>query len=124
MAARQTRSSPGPDPGPARRDGPPLLPAVRGERWFDPDGRPFTLRVEIPLGFDEMVAALYGVAEPGEITTAEAVTGCVAVTLALEGLPALAERAARIRHAEQRGTIESPQFLALCRQRVAALLAP
>jgi hypothetical protein len=57
--------------------------------------------VEIPLGFGEMVAALYGVAEPGEITTAEAVTGCVTVTLALEGLPALAERAARIRRAER-----------------------
>lgn len=115
---------PSPDPDLPRRDGPLVLPAVRGGRWFDDDGRPFVLRAEIPLGFEEMVAALYGVAEPGEITDREALIGCVAVTVALEGLPALAERAARIRRAEQRGTLDSPEFLALCRRQVTALLAP
>jgi len=99
------------------------LPVIRGPRWFEPEGRPLVVRVELPLAPAEMVAALYGVAEPGDIASDEDLIGAVAVTVTLEGLPALAERAARIRRDEQRGTTESPEFLALCRRRVAALLA-
>lgn len=61
-----------PDPPDRRPGGAPLrLPAVRGRRWFDPDGRPFVLRAEVPLAFDEVVAALYGVAEEAEIASGE-----------------------------------------------------
>ena len=112
------------DPADCRRADPPPLPVISGSRWFEPEGRPFILRVELPLAFDEMVAALYGIAEPGDITGDEDLIGAVAVTVTLEGLPALTERAARIRHDEQHDAIESPAFLAQCRQRVAALLAP
>ncbi len=112
------------DPADCRRADPPPLPVISGSRWFEPEGRPFIVRIEVPLAFDEMVAALYGVAEPGDITGDHDLIGTVVVTVTLEGLPALAERAARIRRDEQRGAIESPAFLALCRQRVAALLVP
>jgi len=108
------------DPADCRRADPPPLPVISGSRWFEPEGRPFIVRIEVPLAFDEMVAALYGVAEPGDITGDHDLIG----TVTLEGLPALAERAARIRRDEQRGAIESPAFRALCRQRVAALLVP
>jgi hypothetical protein len=104
-------------------ESPVALPVIRGGRWFGPEPRPFLLRVELPLMLEEMVAALYGVVQPEEIDSDEDLCGCVAVTLLIEGLPALAARAARLRKAEQSGTVESPEFLDLCRQRVAALLA-
>src|SRR5713101_6001653 len=85
------------DPADSRPADPPPLPVITGSRWFEPEGRPFILRVELPLAFDEMVAALYGITVPGDITGDEDLIGAVVVTLTLEGLPALAERAARIR---------------------------
>jgi len=97
------------------------LPVIRGPRWFDTDNRPFVLRIECPLAFDEMVAALYGTAQPGDLASDEDVCGSITVALSIEGLTALQERARKIRQNEHRGAIESPAFLALCRQRIAAL---
>jgi hypothetical protein len=97
------------------------LPVVRGEAWFDMDGRPFTLRVEYPLSFDEMVAAVYGTADLADLVSDEDLCGSVAVALSLEGLPGLSARVSKLRHAEGDGSIESAVFLATCRQRVAAL---
>jgi hypothetical protein len=100
----------------------PGLPVISGPEWFEADGRPFVLRIECPLAFEEMVAALYGFIEAEEVQDSEALCGCVAVALLIEGLAGLQERAARIRRDELSGAIASPAFLALCRQRVAALL--
>ena len=97
------------------------LPVVSGTRWFDPQDRPFVLRIECPLAFEELVAAIYGVAEADELASDEELCGCVAVTLLIEGFPGLRERARKIRADERHGAIESPAFLALCRQRIAAL---
>jgi len=106
-------------PGPASV----LLPVIRGAEWFGPEPRPFLLRVEVPLTFEEMVAALYGVVQPDEIASNPDLCGCVAVTLLIEGLPELEARAARLAQDENRGTVQAPEFLAECRHRVAALLA-
>jgi hypothetical protein len=76
---------------PANR--PPALPVIAGARWFDGQNRPFILHIECPLAFEEMVAALYGVIEPAEITGDDELCGCVAVTLAIEGLRSLTWRA-------------------------------
>jgi hypothetical protein len=97
------------------------LPVISGTRWFDPQNRPFVLRIECPLAFEELVAALYGAAEAGDMTSDEDLCGCVAVTLLIEGLAALGERARKIRADEGHGAVELPAFLAMCRQRVAAL---
>ena len=99
-----------------------LLPVIAGSQWFDTDNRPFVLRVEYPLTAEEMVAALYGAADPDDITTDEDLCGTIAVTLSLEGLPALAARATTLRHQELRGAVDSATFLATCRARVTALL--
>jgi hypothetical protein len=99
------------------------LPVIRGARWFGPEPRPFVLRVEVPLTCEEMVAALYGVVQPDEMTTGEDICGCVAVTVMLEGIPAVQARAARLCTSELRDGVESPEFLELCRQRVTELLA-
>jgi hypothetical protein len=104
-------------------DGPePGLPGICGARWFDTDNRPFVLRIECPLAFDEMVAALYGTAQADEMASDEDLCGSVAVVLLIEGLPTLQDRAAKIRADERHSAITSPAFLALCRQRVAALI--
>jgi hypothetical protein len=97
------------------------LPVISGPRWFDTENRPFVLRIECPLAFEEMVAALYGTAEAGDLASDEDLCGSIAVTLLVEGLTALRERARKIRVNERCGAIASPAFLALCRQRIAAL---
>jgi len=99
------------------------LPVIAGARWFGAQVRPFVLRVEVPLTLEAMVAALYGVAQQDEISSDEELCGSVAVTLLIEGLPGVESRAFRIAQDEQCGAVESPEYLALCRQRVAALLA-
>ena len=97
------------------------LPVISGPRWFESEDRPFVLRIECPLAFDEMVAALYWAAEGGDLASDEDLCGSIAVTLSIEGLAVLRERARKIRVNERCGAIESPEFLALCRQRIAAL---
>jgi hypothetical protein len=106
-----------------RRQGQPPagLPVISGARWFGTGNRLLVLRIECPLAFDEMVATLYGTAEAGDMASDEDLCGSVAVTLLIEGLPALQERAEKIRLDERRDAIESPAFLALCRQRITAL---
>jgi hypothetical protein len=104
-------------------NGPLALPVIAGARWFGPEVRPYVLRVEVPLTAEQMVAALYDVAQQDEISSDENLCGSVAVTLLIEGLPRLEARAARLAQDEHRGAVESPEFLAFCRQRVAALLA-
>lgn len=98
------------------------LPVISGARWFGTENRPVVLRIECPLASGEMVAALYGTVEAGDMASDEDLCGSVAVTLLIEGLPALQERAEKIRLDERRGAIESQAFLALCRQRIAALI--
>jgi len=100
----------------------PALPVIAGARWFDAEDRPFVLRVECPLAFEEMVAALYGVVETSDITSDEELCGSVAVTLLAGGMGELKARAEEIRRGERHGVVGSPAFLAMCRQRVAALL--
>ena len=104
-----------------RGDGTRVLPVIGDARWFDPVDGAFIVRVECPLSFEEMVAALYGVVEESDIDGDEELCGSVVVTLLNGGLTALKEHAARIRRDELLGAIESPGFLALCRRRVAGL---
>ena len=72
------------------------LPVIKGDGWFDSEHKQFVLCVEYRLSAEEMVAALYGVVELGDIASDEDLCGSVAVTLSNEGLPALGVRAAAI----------------------------
>lgn len=110
-----TRTDPTPHLRPVR------LPVIKGDRWFDSEHRQFVLCVEYPLSAEEMVAALYGVVEPGDIASDEDLCGSVAVRLSIEGLPGLRAQVLKIRHEELSGSIESLPFLSTCRQRVTAL---
>jgi hypothetical protein len=99
------------------------LPVIRGPRWFGPEPKQFVLRAEIPVTFDEMVAVLYGTTEPDDLASAEDLCGAVVVGLVVQGLAAADSRAAEIRGTEHGANVESPEFLSLCRRRVAALIA-
>jgi hypothetical protein len=101
----------------------PELAVIKGAKWFGPELRPFVLRVEVPLTCEEVVAALYSNVEPDEFASGEDLCGCVAVALLTEGLPAVQAHAERLSASELSGELESPEFLALCRQRVSELLA-
>ena len=86
----------------------PSLPMISGPRWFDDDDAPFRLQIQLPLTFEEMVAALYNVVELADIASDEDLRGSVAVTVLIDGLTALMARVSKIRQDEQRHTIESP----------------
>jgi hypothetical protein len=95
---------------------------ISGRPWFETEDRPFVLRVECPLAVDEVVAVLYGTAQADDMASDEDLCGYAAVALLIEGLQALQVRAEKLRADEGHGVIASPAFLALCRQRVAALI--
>jgi hypothetical protein len=98
------------------------LPVIRGPRWFGPEPKPFVLRAEIPVSFDEMVAAIYGTSGLEDLASAEDVCGSVVVAVLLEGLPALEVRSKQLRNNEAGIGVESAAFLGFCRRQVAALI--
>jgi hypothetical protein len=63
--------------------------------------------VEYPLSAEDLVVALYDVAELQDIAGDEGLSGTVAVTLSIEGRPGLTTRAREIHRQEQDGTIGS-----------------
>lgn len=98
-------------------------PVVSGGTWFETADRPFVLRVERPMSFDEMVAALYGAGlTPGELATPAKVWGHVAVSLTAFGCTWIEHQADQITAAEAAGQLDdaAAEWLATCRDAVAA----
>ncbi|HEY2076269.1 MAG TPA: hypothetical protein VGH53_08020, partial [Streptosporangiaceae bacterium] len=62
------------------------LPVDRDAWWFGPQARSFVLWIEVPLTCEEMVAALYDVAQPDEISRDEDSRGNAAVTHLIEAM--------------------------------------
>lgn len=94
-------------------------PVISGPTWFDP--APFVVRLEHPLTFDEMVAALYSTPylTVVDIESAEDIWGYVASTVTERGMVALGGIAASI----EAGWVSEPGWLTACRQAVSALCA-
>ena len=96
------------------------------DEWFETENRPHVLRMNVPLSADEMVAALY--LEHDRLTRAELasdqdVRGRIAVTIVIEGQPAVGHSARQIREAEESGSgVSAPAWLAFCRRRVAEVI--
>jgi hypothetical protein len=99
------------------------LPVIRGPRWFGSEPKQFVLRAEIPVTFDEMVAALYGTAGLEDLASAEDMCGSVVAALLVEGFQAFESRAEKLHRDDLAQRIDSPAFLSLCRRRVADLMA-
>jgi len=84
------------------------------------------VRVELPLSATEMVAALYGEHDrltPADLGTEEEVWGHIAVVVVQEGLLAVWQLAGVIERAEPCRVLATPEWLALCRKRVAEVTA-
>ena len=97
-----------------------------GADLFDREGRPHVMRIELPLSATEMVAALYGEYDrlrPADLDDDEQVWGHIAVVVVQEGLPAIWQLAEVIDAAEPCRVLAAPEWLALCRKRVAEVTA-
>lgn len=100
----------------------PASPLITGGRWFDADGRPYLLRMELPVSAGEMVAALYGEYSrllPADLATDESVWASVAISVVHEGLHNIVRLADEIRKQERASELVTPEWLAFCRRRVA-----
>lgn len=89
-------------------------------KLFDDDGAQAILRMDLPLSFDDLVAALYATVVTDEDLTAadEDLRSLATVGVACTGLWGIRAQSDRIRREEADGIIESPDRLVRCRQRV------
>jgi hypothetical protein len=98
-----------------------MSPVIGGPEFSDCDREGGVLRMELPLSPAEMVAALYDAAGIScqDLTTAVDLWREIAVTVACSGLGAVRDRAAEL---ADPGNVAAPDWLAVCRERVAAAL--
>jgi hypothetical protein len=97
-----------------------------GSGVFDGEGRPYVVRMELPLSAEQMVAALYGDRGhlmPDDVGTDERVWANAAVAVVQDGLAAVEQLARQIQAQEASSTLAAPGWLALCRRRVAEMAA-
>jgi hypothetical protein len=102
----------------------PVLTA--GSGVFDGEGRPYVVRMELPLSAEQVVAVLYGDRGhlmPEDVGTDERVWAHAAVAVVQDGLAAVEELAREIEVQEASGALAAPGWLALCRRRVAEMAA-
>lgn len=102
----------------------PTSPLVAGN-WFETDGRPCLLRMEVPVAAREMVAALYGEYKrlfPIDLQEDDDVWTHVAVVLYQPGLDQIEKLTDTLLEQEQAGTLAAPDWLAHCRRRVAKVI--
>ena len=105
-------------------DSAPASPLLTGGIWFEANGRPCLLRIDLPISASEMVAALYGEysrLQREDLATAEGVWAHAAIVVVQDGLFHVERLADKIHEQEQPGTLEASVWLAYCRQRVAAV---
>jgi len=104
-----------------RPEAAPTSPVITAGTWFEAGGRPLTLRMELPLSAELMVAALYSdeTIQADDLLTAEDVWGQVACILTDKGMAELEQLAAMLPRQEKRGRLDAPDWLAFVRQRVA-----
>lgn len=98
-------------------------PVIGAGRWFEP--APFVVRIERPMTFEAMVAALYesvGVIRD-DMATPEDVWGWVALEVSTRGMTAIDAAAQDIEQSERSGTVDDPDWLEFCRDRVTTLTA-
>lgn len=97
-----------------------------GSGLFEAEGRPYVVRMELPLSAAEMVAALYGDHDrlrAGDLEDDEWVWRCIALVVVQDGLNAVEHLARLISAAEAGRVLAAPEWLALCRKRVAEVIA-
>lgn len=102
----------------------PASPLLTGDTWLEANGRPCILRIDLPISASEMVAALYGEQsrlQRGDLDSVEGVWAHTAIVVVQDGLFHVERLADKIHEQQQPGTLEASEWLAYCRQRVAAV---
>lgn len=100
---------------------------VVGEGCFNPLERPYVIRMEVPVTAELMVAAIYGERDQlfdFDLASDKDLWEHVASGLVQEGLCRLEEWALEIREQRRLGTLAEPEWLELCRRRVADIIDP
>lgn len=97
-----------------------------GEGCFDASERPYIIRAGVPLTAEMLVAAVYGEDSlfDFDIADDEGLWEIIAFVVVREGLYRIEERALKIREEQGSGTLAAPEWLDLCRRRVAELIDP
>lgn len=108
----------------ARHQGAPVSPVSSGEDgWLGDDDRdqPLTLQLRLPVSAEELAAALYGDHQlsPADLATDVNVWAFAGLAIVQDRLNAIQRRTDEILVAEARGTLAKPEWLELCRRRVA-----
>lgn len=104
-----------------------VSPVITGPKWFEcnADGehpRTVSIRAEVPMSADLMVAALYLEGQyitAADLATDDLVWGYVAIAITHEGLWAVERQAEALACADKRGMVGRNDWLAFVRQRVA-----
>lgn len=103
----------------------PTSPLLAGPPWYDALGRSCILRMEVPLTAGEMVAALYGEhhrLHERDLEDDIDVWMRVAVVVVQDGADRVEQLADQLADQEQAGTLAAPDWLAICRRRVAEVI--
>ena len=98
---------------------------VIGEGCFNAPERSFLVRTDVPVTAEMLVAALYGEREDlldFDIAEDEDLWESIAFALVMEGFRRIEERALAIREEQASGTLADPEWLRLCRRRVADII--
>jgi hypothetical protein len=103
----------------------PASPLFMGGKWFEANGLPCLIQMELPVSAEDMVAALYRDRSRLlyiDLGTDEGVWGSIAVVVVYDGLGNIRCTASQVREQEQSGTLDAPGWLTYCRRRVAAVV--
>lgn len=99
---------------------------VIGDGCFNAPERPFLVRADVPVTAEMMVAAIYG--ERGDlfvfdIADDDDLWEGITFALVVEGFRRIEERALAIREEQGSGALAAPEWLQLCRRRVADIIS-
>lgn len=99
--------------------------SVIGDGCFNAPERSFLVRTEVPVTAEMLVAAVYGEREDlfdFDIADDDDLWEGIAFALVMEGFRRIEERALAIREELRSGTLAAPEWLRLCRRRVADII--
>jgi hypothetical protein len=99
---------------------------VVGDGCFNAPERPYVLSADVPMTAEMLVAAVYGARDDlfdFDIADDDDLWESITFALVMEGFYRLEERALKIREEQRSGTLAAPEWLALCRRRVADIIS-
>lgn len=100
---------------------------VIGDGCFNAPERSYAIRAEVALTAELLVAAIYSEREDlfdFDIATDDDLWESIAFALVQQGFQRIEDRALALREEHRSGTVAAPEWLSLCRRRIADLISP